>query len=187
MYKRLVTSNGKEIEIWDNLLSYKKRSEIYDFVKNSYFVIQGADNYHLENSGNYQIASEFTEDDLLRSRLFEEDTSEMLKGVEGYKINQVRVNLSTLNDHNQFHSDANDPNRENEIFKTLIYYPNMKWDIEWGGYTLFANDDLTEIEHTLVYTPGRFILFDGEIPHCIGAPTNMAPSYRFTFVVQYTV
>jgi hypothetical protein len=183
MHKRLVTSNGKEIEIWDNLLSYKNRSEIYDFVKNSYFVCDGLDNSHIENSGHYNLVSNFSPKDLETSKLLK-NVPEVFDKVKHYDINQVRVNLSTLNDKNHFHCDGKDDDKN---FKTLIYYPNMKWDIEWGGYTLFANDDLTEIEHTLVYTPGRFILFDGEIPHCIGAPTNMAPSYRFTFVVQYTI
>ena len=69
MYKRLVTSNGKEIEIWDNLLSYKKRSEIYDFVKNSYFVCDGLDNSHIENSGHYNLVSNFNSKDLYELKL----------------------------------------------------------------------------------------------------------------------
>ena len=81
------------------------------------------------------------------------------------EIQQVRINLSTLHDVNRIHVDGRGS-------KTLLYYPNLKWEFEWGGHTVFLDDDLTDVEHCCVYKPGRLVLFDGSIPHTIFSPTT---------------
>jgi len=173
----------KEIVVLDNVFTYKERAGFYDYITNSLFSLKGYDTNLLDHVGEHNIISFYSESDLLNLKF---NTSKKYKEIIdplliGYNIAKVRVNLSTLNDKNRFHIDGNGPKR----LKTLIYYPNMKWDIEWGGLTLFANENCNDILHCVAYVPGRVVIFDGSIPHCICPPTNLASSYRLSFVIQF--
>jgi hypothetical protein len=188
MVMKKIKINDKEILIFDDLLSYAARASLYTFIVKSLFKTDGSDNEYAEDAGGYNIYSAYSIRDLEAMKFLDiPEMKEVLKHVEGYKIDQIRVNLSTLNDKNHFHTDYVGTNvtSKNVLNKSLIYYPNMKWNIEWGGHTLFANENMTEIEYCSLYTPGRIILFDGSIPHCILPPTNLAPAYRYSFVIQY--
>ena len=181
--KLIKISNNKEIMVFDDLIPYATRSGIYRFINSSLFRPDGKDAGYPEDAGEYHLYSSYSKDDLNNMKFLEiPEIQPILKYVEGYDIQQIRVNLSTLNDKNHFHSDGNNTKAS---IKTLIYYPNMKWNIEWGGHTLFADESISDIEYCTLYKPGRIILFDGSIPHCILPPTNLAPSYRYSFVIQY--
>jgi hypothetical protein len=182
--KKITLSNSKEILIFDNLLNYETKVSLYNFIRQSLFNLNGGDNHYLENKGDFNLYSQFSKEDLSRMNFLNiSEIKHVLNLVDGYNIRQIRVNLATLNDKNRFHCDAHNAKK----CLTLIYYPNLQWNIEWGGHTLFANDDLSEIEYCSIYKPGRIILMDGNIPHCILPPTNLAPSYRFSFVIQYEI
>jgi len=174
----------KDLVAYDEVFTYPERQYFYNFIKSSHFFPHGKDSNDIENKGDYNLVSNYTVEELLGMGFLQnKNMIEILKHVEGFEISQVRVNLSTLNDKNRFHVDCEIPSIE---CKTLIYYPNMKWDIEWGGYTIITDDSKQNAEHCIFYTPGRVLIFDGTKPHSICAPTNLAPSYRFTFVVQFT-
>jgi hypothetical protein len=176
--RTLLTSNGKKIEIYDGLFSFKERENFYSYVTNSLYRTSGADTYRLEHKGHFSLYCGLSFQDVTDMGLLKHpEVKKVLntRPLGAYK--QARFNLSTLNDSNHFHIDTG--------ALTLLYYPNPEWRIEWGGYTLFANDDTTEIEHCVAYVPGRLIIFDGSIPHNISAPTNLAPTYRFSFAIQY--
>jgi len=179
--KRLITTSNKEIIIFDDLYSYSERTGFYSFIKNSKFTTQGYDNDKLETKGDYNLVSLYTLEDLIQVGLLSSPGSLAFKHlIDGMEVQQIRVNLSTLNDKNRIHVDS----KQGVETKTLLYYPNLEWKIEWGGYTIFTDEKEKEIEHAIAYTPGRVIIFDGSIPHVICAPTNLAPSYRFSLAVQ---
>lgn len=180
--------NDKEILIFDDLFSYATRVGLYSFIVKSLYRTDGFDNEYPEDAGGHNLYSSYSIQDLEAMKFLDiPEIKEVLNYVKGYDIQQTRVNLSTLNDKNRFHTDISGTNftTKKEVGKTLLYYPNMKWDIEWGGHTLFANENMTEIEYCTLYRPGRIILFDGSIPHCILPPTNLAPTYRYSFAIQY--
>jgi hypothetical protein len=171
------------VKVYDDIFTYTERQYFYNFIKKSHFFANGRDSNTLEHKGDYNLASTYSIEDVMKMGFLQnQNVSEILKDVEGYTISQARVNLSTLNDSNRFHVDCEEPNM---LCQTMIYYPNMNWDIEWGGYTIITDDTKQNAEHCLFYTPGRIVLFDGTKPHAICAPTNLAPSYRFTFVIQF--
>ena len=68
--------------------------------------------------------------------------------------------------------------------KTLLYYLNSRWDRNWGGETLFANNN-GECELAVEYKPGRVVIFDGSIEHKPSAISMNADEYRFIFVIQF--
>ena len=178
--KKIITSSGKEILILDGLYDMASRTNFYHFVINSRYSTKGYDNNLLETKGDTNLVCSFSQDDLSNMKFLSNRYSKQLeKYFNGFKVSQARLNLSTLNDKNRVHIDNQAP------CKTLIYYPNMEWKIEWGGALLLTNDNLTEIDCAISYVPGRVIIMDGTIPHCIAAPTNLAPSYRFSLAIQY--
>ena len=56
----------------------------------------------------------------------------------------------------------------------------MKWDLEWGGDTLFLDDDRINISSIIQPKPNRVVVFDAKIPHLIRPSTIIAPQYRFS-------
>ncbi len=180
--KIIKTFNKKEIKIYDDLIPYDVRLKLYRFINDSFFRVNGNDEILVENQMEQHIFSTYSKTDLDNTNFLKiPEIKHILKEVENYEIQQTRINLSTLSDKNHFHVD----NTAGWDVKTLIYYPNMRWIIDWGGYTLFANENLSEIEYCASYKPGRIILFDGSIPHCIAPPTNFAPCFRYSFIIQF--
>jgi hypothetical protein len=178
--RKITTSSGKEVFIYDDLYDWTARSYFYDFAVNSKYTPLSNDTTLIEHRGDFNLASHFNEADLIALRFLSNESSHQLKKhFDGFEITQVRINLSTLNDKNRIHID------NTKQCKTLIYYLNLEWKIEWGGGLLIVNDDMKEIESAISYVPGRVIVMDGTIPHCISAPTILAPSYRLSLAIQY--
>jgi len=180
-YKKVTLSSGKNIHVFDNLFSYADRNHWFTIIKGCMFSPNGRDNPLIEYKGDYNLYSQWMPEDLKHFGILEhKSASPVNELVKNQVLTQVRVNLSTLNDTNRFHVDTT-----GNPGLTILYYANLNWEIEWGGYTLFANDDCDDVEYTSIYKPGRVIVFDGSIPHCIAAPTIIAPSYRFSLAIQY--
>lgn len=177
--KYVTLSNGKTIEIYDNLFSFIERETWYSFIKNSMYKINGSDGEFTDKVGQ-QIYSAYSTADLHRMGFFESDGFKLLDNKHNLlqkQIKQIRVNLSTNNEANCLHTDG--------CGTTFLYYSNIEWDITWGGHTLFMDDNIQEAVHTSLYKPGRVLLFDGTIPHMIMTPTIVAKKPRFSLALQF--
>lgn len=182
-YNKITLKNGREINIFDDVFTQAERDNFYNFCLRSLYRTDSKDNFRLEHQGDYQLACNMSIDDLNNMQLLSRPGSSHFKDyLDGYNIIQSRINISTLNDRNRFHVDGNMHNFED---RTLLYYPNLEWNLEWGGYTIFSDENMKEVEYCNAYVPGRVLIFDGKIPHCIAAPTNLAPSWRFTVAVKF--
>ena len=177
--ERTVNLDSGSIWIYDDMFSYAWRDNFYHKVVSSKYTTLGLDNEFPEQLMYRSIFAPKNYHDAEEMGWWDSKGWNTVKHhFDGMDIKQIRINLSTLNDYNRIHSDGINT-------KTLIYYPNMEWDVTWGGQTFFTNEDATEIEFSLAYKPGRLIVFDGGIPHCIGAPTVAASGYRYSFVIQF--
>jgi hypothetical protein len=67
---------------------------------------------------------------------------------------------------------------------TLLYYPNLEWDIKWGGQTNFIDPETMDIMAAVIPKPGRFILFQADILHQATPPTFYAPFKRLTIAMK---
>ena len=77
------------------------------------------------------------------------------------------------------HRDCN-PREKNVV--TALWYICKKWDIEWGGETLFI-DQAQETVFAANPKPGRLVIFEGSILH-VGRPPNkicVEPRYTLAF------
>lgn len=54
--------------------------------------------------------------------------------------------------------------KENQLSKTFILYLNKSWQKEWGGETVFYNDNRDEIDRCFP-EPGKLICYDSQMYH----------------------
>jgi hypothetical protein len=172
----LKTSDQKNIEIYDDLLSYSERYTIYNAIKNSYYYPEMYKNNEVD--GYFDITKQYSVEDLVHLDLFNSNTRFLIERFTNHNIAYPKSSINPINQRNSFNETLDDA-------MTLIYYPNVEWHIEWGGYTLFANEDYSEVEHSLFYKPGRFVLFDSSIPYLISSPSVLSPTFRFNFIMHF--
>jgi hypothetical protein len=178
MFKQIITSNNKVIDVYDDLFTFNEKSIWFNFIKNSLFKINGSDG-DLSYTQGGQIFSTFSMDDLSKFGLINSPGFETIKqkySVLDRRIKQIRVNLSHASEDNLIHTDGNGT--------TILLYANLDWRVEWGGHTLFMDEDLKDAEYTCLYKPGRLVVFDSPIPHMILTPNKVAPIHRYSFVIQ---
>ena len=171
----------KVISILDDCFTMDQRIHFYDFLKNSFYKIGTGASDSIEEQSHAVLKSYFSDEDVQSFGFFKylpEGIQTML-----YAMQRTR-NYSYLSDHKfktHFHVDK--PLGNDHL--TLLYYANLKWDPDWGGETSFANDDLSEIEFTSLYKPGRIIIFDSTIPHKSNCVSQDSPEFRFTYVANF--
>jgi SM-20-related protein len=67
---------------------------------------------------------------------------------------------------------------------TALWYLCERWDIEWGGETLFY-DTHGEIACAIRPLPGRLVIFDGAIRHVGRPPNRICYTARYTFAIKF--
>lgn len=176
--KEIIDRNNRSIFIVDNALTYDEQNFIYTHAINSVYKIGFEDTSVIERLTNKYLHSNWTPEDLYRSGFRDVLSKTMLwNKLNELVLERITINLSTP-------SDSYYPHCHHKQW-SLLYYINLDWKPEWGGETLFYDDNLTEIVFASMYTPGRIILFDGEIPHSIKAQSSLAPHYRFSLAMFF--
>jgi len=169
----------KLIDLHDDLFSHFEKTMFFQFIKNSFYKPSGSDNSSIY--GNIeQLYSQYTTHDATEMGFLE--SPQVIKLFKNYELNkytlkQIRVNLTTNSEKNLIHTDCKG--------LTFLYYANLDWKLEWGGHTLFMDGNLENVEFVSLYKPGRIVVFDGTIPHMIMTPSNLCPTNRYTFVMQF--
>jgi hypothetical protein len=182
MNKRTINfPNNKLLDIYDDALSFNDRYKFFNYIKNSIYRIGGNDGSGQDQADQIQqIYSVFNPSDIEKMGLG--DTEIFKEIAETYNLSNrelklIRVNFSPPSERNFIHCDA--------AGVTVLYYASISWKLEWGGHTLFMDDQLDEALYTCIYRPGRFVVFDGTIPHMIMTPTVMATQYRYSLALQF--
>lgn len=67
---------------------------------------------------------------------------------------------------------------------TALWYLCDRWDVEWGGETVFY-DAQDEIACAIRPRPGRLIIFDGAIKHAGRPPNRICYAPRYTFAIKF--
>lgn len=67
---------------------------------------------------------------------------------------------------------------------TALWYICDEWDIEWGGETVFF-DQQGEIAASVRPRPGRLAMFDGSILHAGRPPNRICYKPRYTFAIKF--
>ena len=89
------------------------------------------------------------------------------------------VNSSMYGDSYYVHRDC----PENESHVTALYYANLEWQTDWGGETIYYNDDY-DAELVVSPRPGRVIIARGAILHRGTVPTRTCYEERLTLAYK---
>jgi hypothetical protein len=89
------------------------------------------------------------------------------------------VNSSVYGDSYYVHRDC----PENESHVTALYYANLEWQADWGGDTIFYNDDY-DAELVVSPRPGRVVVARGAILHRGTVPTRACYEERLTLAYK---
>ena len=177
-HTKYLLENEKELDVFDDVFTLSFRNFAYTFIKNSYFKIGWLDSDVPERMpNNYYLHSQYEEKDLNDLGILKElQNSCVWDFIKDYEIFRSIVNLNTPADVNYAHVNVGQ--------KVLLYYINLDWQQGWHGETQFYSEDLTRIQFTSPYTPGRLILFDGNIPHTVRPQSIIGPQFRFTMSID---
>jgi hypothetical protein len=178
MYKKYDVSGNKTVHVYDNYLDLQLKLKVFDFLSKSRYTIGWSDLESQSAISHRYLHSVYSDiDDENCGLLPFLRNCEMINHVDNLKKIKSIVNLSVPSDSHFVHTHY-----ENKI---ILYYANLEWKPNWHGETLFYNENLTDIDLALSYTPGRVVIFDGGIPHTIRPQSHSADHYRFTYAMMF--
>lgn len=178
---RTLDVEGRPIRVYDNLVPLAEVRKLTDaflganFVKDEVARPDAAQHRHWALNIPLATASQLAvyQPTLDAVREFEDG--------ERYRIYRCYCNHSAYGEMLFTHTDAQ-PGRPG---LTALWYIAPEWNVEWGGETLFYNDDHDAIT-AVTPRPGRLAIFDGAIIHA-GRPPNRncyAPRYTLAFKLE---
>lgn len=178
------TKSKKQIVIIDNLYSFSEVCGIHKGVIGLNFKIANSADADVQNLANKRLLSIIDSTSLTAMHFFEPSKQEVIRKYipeQYFRLNASYVNLGIRGATYETHVDS----YWNQSGKTLIYYANKEWNRNWGGETMFFNDDGKEIEYITPLVPGRVVIFDSDIPHIVKEQSVLGPPYRFTIALKY--
>jgi Rps23 Pro-64 3,4-dihydroxylase Tpa1-like proline 4-hydroxylase len=98
---------------------------------------------------------------------------------EALRDQRAYVNNSVYGDMYYVHRDCSAPRKH----VTALYYANMEWQPDWGGETIFYNDE-NEAEVVVSPKPGRIVVARGAILHRGTVPTRACHEERYTIAYK---
>jgi Rps23 Pro-64 3,4-dihydroxylase Tpa1-like proline 4-hydroxylase len=69
---------------------------------------------------------------------------------------------------------------------TILYYANLNWDKEWGGETIYFDENY-DAQAAVSVRPGRLVIARGAILHRGGVPTSICAEERRTIAYKLAV
>jgi hypothetical protein len=103
---------------------------------------------------------------------------EMFAG-EKFDLERVYVNSAVYGDVYFPHRDC----LANLNNITVLYYGNLVWHSDWGGETVFYNENL-DAEVVVSPRPNRVLVSRGAIPHRGGVPSRICHQERYTIAYK---
>ena len=103
----------------------------------------------------------------------------MMRPGETYRPYRAYTNFASYGDMLFTHTDCLPTARE----LTALFFLCDTWDTEWGGETLFFDDD-GDAQFVATPKPGRLVIFDGAIRHVGRPPNRIYYGPRYTFAIK---
>lgn len=167
-----------ELPIWvtDLVLSTHQHDFMYNYCANSLYSPKQVSDLR-DGGSSRRMAAYLTNDNLSTvplTEVFQDFASSV-----GYssEINEAYINYYDSTTVSGIHIDSYASGL------TMLYYPNLSWDLDWGGETLFF-DKNKEIGFATIYKPNRAVFFDQRILHTARPPTVLTRSARFTIAYK---
>jgi len=97
-----------------------------------------------------------------------------------FYLQAIHLNIQHMGADGTAHVDA-----DNAEDLTIMMMTNPVWQSDWGGKFELMNMEATEVAESYDYSPGRVIIFPGQIPHR-GLGPSVPGVYRSTIVWRVT-
>jgi hypothetical protein len=173
-----------KIIVIDDLFNFSEISGFEtDFMSLSY-EINNTNIAEIQNKTNSRLVHRLQETTLNKLNFYTEKSLSVFHqhiDKQKYSFWRSYVNLGIHSDHHHIHAD----HWQEGQGLTLIYYANQTWDRNWGGSTLFYDNNCNDIVYNCQFVPGRVIIFDSAIPHSATSQHYQAAPFRFTFVTKF--
>ena len=98
---------------------------------------------------------------------------------EQFADQRAYVNCSVYGDSYYLHRDC----AAHEQHVTALYYANLEWRPDWGGETIYYNDD-EDAELAVTPRPGRLVIARGAVLHRGNVPTRSCYEERYTLAYK---
>lgn len=152
----------------DSFLTKEEHKYVYDYCLNASYHYGEVDYAGQQPTGMIStINGNERVYTLMRRRILE--TFDFLRPMHLYRMH---LNLFSPNEQTKYHYDG-------ESGITLIYYPNLDWELNEGGATEFNLEDQLQGIHPV---PNRLAIFDSNIFH---RATPFRNSHRFTVAIKF--
>lgn len=178
--------DDRQIEIFDDIFTAKEKFRFYKFVhERCSYTPERIPTGEIPESYQYQktLKCNLEVPGVYEFGFFDNPFIRELVESRGLRVANTYFNLSTASDIYQYHVDDTSASRSSNL--TGLYYVNIEWAPDWEGETHFSNDDMREVLFSSSFTPGRFVLFDGSIPHKSSQPSFAAKFFRYVYVVKF--
>ncbi|HYJ35505.1 MAG TPA: 2OG-Fe(II) oxygenase [Rhizomicrobium sp.] len=106
-------------------------------------------------------------------------TVERLLPNEHFTDQRAYVNCSIYGDTYYIHRDC----APHERHVTALYYANLEWQADWGGETIYYNDD-EDAEFAITPRPGRLVIARGALLHRGNVPNRNCYEERYTLAYK---
>ncbi len=180
METRIENIEGRNIYVIDQVFSQEEIEAFYDYVSDLPYKKR-------EKSTSYDEFPIFSTDFIPEK--FETDTyvgvkarellNTFVEEAQHFKLFRAYVNLSNYGDVEYPHYDC--PKEREDI--TVLYYVNKEWHYKFGGETMFYSNKDSRI--AILPTPGRFVIFPGNIEHLGSIATRVCRQPRLSLALKY--
>jgi SM-20-related protein len=97
----------------------------------------------------------------------------------GHKLVRCYANAMCYGMDGTVHRDASEPGNY-----TAVYYPHERWSPNWGGETMFYNQEEDRVWGCMYPKPNSLAVFDGRIPHRANGVTRSYAGMRITLMFK---
>ena len=180
MEARIENVEGKRIYIIDQVFSRDEIEAFYEYASDLPFKKK-------EKSTSYDEFPIFSTDFVPEK--FENETfvgikarelvNEFIEDANQLKLFRAYINLSNYGDVEYPHFDC--PSDRKDV--TVLYYVNKDWHYKYGGETMFYANKDSRI--AVLPTPGRFVIFPGNIEHLGSIATRVCREPRMSLALKY--
>lgn len=172
--------NERDIYIFDNISDIREIQSIYQGMEQSAFKRNEIARPDTQNYKHWAV--NLSEPQINNLPLYQKIVEAIRENV-GYKYRCYRgyCNYASFGDMLFTHTDCLPQSKE----LTALVYICPEWNVEWGGETLFYNEE-KDCVYACTPKPGRVVLFDGAITH-VGRPPNkiyVGPRYTLAFKLE---
>lgn len=170
--------SGRELFICDNMVEPLMVQQIGTLVRTMHYV--RAEKSRLDSPSRVAVCDIAPEtiptDSFLRGL---RQTVERLFPNEQFTDQRAYVNCSVYGDAYDIHRDC----APHERHVTALYYANLEWQPDWGGETIYYNDE-GDAEFAITPRPGRLVIARGALLHRGNVPTRSCYEERYTLAYK---